>query len=128
MKLFFNLVAGIVSLSAPLMAEWEFDKINTAMPIIEYKNPNWEKVPNVAQYHSADWSGLIGKAENVTLKEAIDIAESNPDISYFFYMTGFQMVLGGKDRIFRQGDAVFFTGTPSWGNATGYADGYVKKQ
>ena len=88
MKKFFNLVVGMICLSTPLMAEWELESINTAMPIIGYNLSNWEKVPGVAQYHSADWSGLIGKAEGVSLKEAIEIAENNPAIMYFFYMSG----------------------------------------
>jgi hypothetical protein len=47
-------------------------------------------------------------------------------------MKGFQMVLHSSDdtygqRIFRQKDAVFFSGEPWWGSAAGFADGYVKE-
>ena len=37
------------------------------------------------------------------------------------------MDLGGE-RVFHHGDAVFFSGTPYWGKAGGYADGYVRKK
>lgn len=95
---------------------------------IHDSDDNWERVPNVAQYHSADWSKVVGRAPNVTVAEAKEIAESYPEITYFFHMTYGYCLNLGHDKIFYHKDAVFFSGEPYWGNATGYSDGYVKKQ
>ena len=92
---------------------------------------NFQKIDDVAQYGLADWTGAIGIARNIPRSEAIRIASENPEITYFFWTKGFQMVLGTPDgdfRVFRHGDAVFFNGQPSWGSANGLADGYVKIQ
>lgn len=102
------------------------------IPIIQETEPEasdiWEKVPNVAQYHSADWSHVVGRANNVSLAEAKRIAESDPNITFFFHMTYGYCLNLGPDKIFFHNDAVFFSGEPEWGNATGYSDGYVKKK
>lgn len=90
----------------------------------------FQKVPNVAQYKEADWSQVVGIARNISVREAQMIANSNPDITFFFYTKGGQMVLEKQDgsyRVFRHGDAVFFSGKPWWGSAPGLADGYVKE-
>lgn len=89
----------------------------------------FQKIPNAAQYKEADWSGAIGIAHEISLNEAYKIAAENPDINFFFYMKGGQMVLEKTDgtyRMFRHGDAVFFTGEPWWGSAPGLSDGYIK--
>jgi hypothetical protein len=90
----------------------------------------FQKVENVAQYGEGDWSNVIGIARGISLEKAAEIANGNPEITFFFHMKGVQMVLGtgepGNYRVFRHGDAVFFKGTPWWGNATGFSDGYVK--
>lgn len=102
------------------------------IPVIEateVTNENFTKVVDVAQYGGADWSQVIGISHNVSLKEAFDIASSNESVTYFFYMKGRSMVLvSGVEtyRAFERGDAVFFTGTPCWGSAPGYSDGYIK--
>jgi hypothetical protein len=93
-------------------------------------NSNFDKIPDVAQYGEADWDNVIGISRGISLSEAYRIAESNPDITYFFYLKGGQMVLNSIDgnyRVFRHGDAVFFSGQPWWGTAPGFADGYIKK-
>lgn len=121
--------------SAAVMAgqDFAFEESPNAginIPIIGEKgeDDNWTKVPNVAQFHSADWSHVFGRANNVSLAQAKKIAESYPEITFFFHMThGYCLNLGG-DKIFYHNDAVFFTGEPYWGNATGYSDGYVRKQ
>ena len=90
----------------------------------------YQKIDDVAQYKMADWNNVIGIARKVTPGEAKKIADSNPDISFFFYMKGLQMVLETEDgagRIFRAGDAVFFSGEPWWGSAPGFSDGYIKR-
>ncbi len=93
-------------------------------PITEFN-----RIPDVAQYGEADWSQAVGIARGITVNEAMHIANENPEITYFFYTKGCQMVLGTGDghwRIFRHGDAVFFTGEPWWGSANDLADGYVR--
>lgn len=89
----------------------------------------WQQIEGVAQYKNADWSQVVGIAHHTSLREAIEIANSNDTITYFFYMSGCPMVLEtqeGNYRSFTTGDAVFFAGTPWWGSANGFADGYVK--
>lgn len=94
----------------------------------------WNKIEDVAQYKLADWNNVVGKAENVSLQEAQNIADNDPQITYFFYVKGGQMVLENLNvdppiwRVFQHGEAVFFTGEPWWGTAPGLADGYVKQE
>lgn len=103
----------------------------------DISNANWELLPDVAQYKAADWSTCAGIAHNVTEVEAKAIADSNSEISFFFYVKGGCMILENTQtvpnyvRIFRHGDAVFFKGSPElfavWGTAPDLADGYVKR-
>jgi hypothetical protein len=89
----------------------------------------YQKIPDVAQYKEADWNNVIGMARNVSLLEAKEIADGNTKITYFFYMKAGSMELeksDGTHRLFLHGDAVFFSGSPWWGTAPGYSDGYVK--
>ncbi len=91
---------------------------------------NFDKVPDVAQYKEADWNNVVGIAKGISIEEAYKIAEESPDISFFFYTKGGQMVLekpSGEYRVFHHGDTVFFSGEPWWGTAPGLADGFVKK-
>lgn len=93
-------------------------------------NAVFKMVPDVAQYKGADWSQAVGISYGITEDEAMQIAKSNPKITYFFRTKGFQMILeteSGDYRRFRHGDTVFFTGTPWFGSAPGLADGYVKQ-
>lgn len=90
---------------------------------------DFQLIPNVAQFKGADWSNVVGISRAISRAEACAVAESNPDITYFFYVKGLQMVLEteeGDYRVFQHGDAVFFSGTPWWGSADDLADGYVK--
>jgi hypothetical protein len=88
----------------------------------------FHKISDVAQYKNADWSNVVGISKGISLTEACEIANNDPSITYFFHMKGGQMVLEteGGYRVFRHGDAVFFTGEPWWGTAPGFSDGYVK--
>ena len=102
-----------------------FDSSSTAHNV-------YQKVEDAAQYGEADWNNLVKIVRSISLEEAKQIADNDPNITYFFYTKGGQMVLGtGKNdesyRIFRFEDAVFFSGTPCWGAAHGLADGYIKK-
>ncbi|WP_424094189.1 hypothetical protein [Moorena producens] len=83
----------------------------------------WTKVPDVAQYGEADWSAEVTRVSNITLEQAKEIAEGDPNINFFFYMR-YGMVLPTKGT-FNPRDAVFFSGKPWWGSAP-QADGYYK--
>lgn len=88
----------------------------------------FEVIKNVAQYKQGNWNHAIGLVKNVSRKEALEIANANPEITFFFY-TRSHMILEteNKDyRAFNKGDAVFFSGEPHWGTAPGMADGYVR--
>ncbi|MBI5274750.1 MAG: hypothetical protein HY860_06845 [Chlamydiales bacterium] len=101
----------------------ELPEISTTTP------PEFQKIVNVAQYKAADWNNVVGVAKDISLEHAYKIANDNPDIDFFFYTKGGQMVLekeNGEYRVFRHGDTVFFSGTPWWGSAPGLADGYIK--
>ena len=108
--------------------------ISSEMPQIEREQISpeefgFKKLPDVAQYKNADWSNIIGVAKGITLEEALKIARKNPEIAFFFYTKGWQMVLekeNGDYRVFRSGDAVFFSGQPWWGTAPDLADGYIR--
>ncbi len=93
------------------------------------KNDGFEKVHDAAQYKGADWSNAVGIAHRISLAKAKKIANEDPCITFFFYMKGPRMVLEteeGTYRVFYHGDAIFFTGSPWWGSATGLSDGYMK--
>lgn len=121
-----------------LIANMSFAKaccfdLNFELPIIEVPevvNENFVKVDNVAEYGGADYSNAIGIARGITINQAYEIAVKNPEITYFFFTKGAQMVLCNErgNRIFHYGDVVFFKGKPWWGSASGLADGYVKKE
>ena len=48
---------------------------------------------DVAQYKASDYGNVVHVARNISLEEAFEIAENNPDIDYFVYTKGGQMVL-----------------------------------
>lgn len=129
-KLFVSLFVVIASTSG-LMA----DVYNGAesLPCV-LPTQGWKRIPDVAQYKQADWSNVIGRVENVSVDEAKAIANSDPNITFFFWVKGGRMILedlrNPSDpiyRIFYHGDAVFFTGEPWWGSAPDLADGYIKE-
>lgn len=100
------------------------------IPLIDAIDPRFDYAGEVAQYKQGDWSKVVGRKNGISLEEAKKIADSNPAITFFFYVKGGQMVLETNEtdaRVFNYGDAVFFSGTPQWGTAPGLADGYVKK-
>lgn len=105
--------------------------ITSQIPVIEKQLAGFTKIKDVAQYKQADWSQVIGIANNVDLSEAAQIATTQyPEATFFFHVKGMQMVLEteeGDYRIFKHGDAVFFKGEPWWGSAPGLSDGYIKQ-
>ncbi|HEY2811064.1 MAG TPA: hypothetical protein VGJ00_06735 [Rhabdochlamydiaceae bacterium] len=48
---------------------------------------------DAAQYKGSDYANVIDVARGISLDKAFAIAESNPEIDYFVYMKGCQMVL-----------------------------------
>lgn len=127
MKKSMFLILAAVSLSA---VELTRDITQEIPEISSAELYGFEKIPDVAQYKEADWSQAVAIARGISLEEAFKIAEKNPEITFFFHMKGWQMVLEKPDgtyRSFRHGDTVFFTGNPWWGSAPGYSDGYVRK-
>ena len=96
----------------------------------------WKKIPDVAQYGGADWKNEVMHLSGISLERAKTIAAANPKITYFFYMKSGVMYLSGNPDpnngwtakgMFLQGDAVFFSGKPWYGSATGFADAYEKQ-
>lgn len=122
--LIFAASATLVALPAP-------QDITHEIPEIKPTIKGYEKIEDVAQSGHDGWDQVVGIAKHVSLDEARLIADSDPEITFFFFMKGGQMVLGTGDghhyRIFRHGDAVFFKGEPKWGSAHDFADGYIKK-
>lgn len=54
---------------------------------------DFEMQQDVAQYKGSDYANVVQVARNISLEKAFDIAKSNPDIAYFVYTKGYQMVL-----------------------------------
>lgn len=90
-----------------------------------FADPLWEHKPDTAQYKEADWNNEVMRMGNLSPAEAKEIAESDPDIDFFFIVTGYSLSLGNKG-FFRNGDTVFFSGEPWLGTAPGLADTYIK--
>ncbi|MFK7968027.1 MAG: hypothetical protein AB8B68_02540 [Rickettsiaceae bacterium] len=124
--IFFKLVF-LLSISTSAIATTDIiDKI----PEIEEYSEFYKKIPDVAMYKEADWINVVGVSNNISVSEAFKIADTNPKITFFFYVQGGRMVLETKDdkyRVFNHGDVVFFTGDPWWGSAPELSDGYIKK-
>lgn len=130
-KILLSTIATLASLAHPLTSEEMMNDVTYEIPLIDPSViTGYTKVEDVAQYGKADWSQVIGMAKNISREKAKQIADENPDITYFFYTKGCQMVLlteNGNYRVFHHGDTVFFTGEPWWGSAPGLADGYIKE-
>lgn len=86
---------------------------------------SWVKKSDVAQYKGADWKNKVKRVNGISVGKAKQIAEQDPEITFFFWTKGGQMVLEGQG-VFRRGDTVFFKGKPWYGSAPGLADAYEK--
>jgi hypothetical protein len=120
---------SVASLNADSSA-YMFDRAEEIPEITIPEFGSLQKIPDVAQYKFGDWSGVVGISRGITRSEAMWIASQNPEVTFFFYTKGRQMVLetpDGNCRLFGHGDAVFFRGEPQWGEASGLADGYINK-
>ena len=49
--------------------------------------------PGLAQYGGSDYKNAVRVERRITLEEAKKIAANDPEIDYFFIMTGAQMIL-----------------------------------
>ena len=52
-----------------------------------FADTQWEYEPDTAEYKEADWYNEIMRMEGLSVEEAMEIAESDPDIDYFFIVT-----------------------------------------
>jgi hypothetical protein len=84
---------------------------------------NWTKRENLAQFKEADWSNFKIAIPNTTIEAAKQYADSNPNITFFFYCrNGINLEPHGD---FYAGTAVFFGGKP-WYGVTEWCDAYDK--
>ncbi len=89
-----------------------------------YGNENWRQQANAAQYGESDYANAVRLERGITLEKAIQIAESDPEIAYFFITTGYTMVLTvpsqyvGNDplKMITQTHFIYDNGTPSYGH------------
>jgi hypothetical protein len=79
-----------------------------------------QQKPGVAQYGGSDWSGYLITVSGTTPDAAMQIAQANGAVTFFFYCNA-NVSLRGQN--FPPGSAVFFTGAPWWGGAA-MCDGY----
>ncbi|MBA2728774.1 MAG: hypothetical protein H0U49_11455 [Parachlamydiaceae bacterium] len=131
-KLALTLATLALTVAAHASAVYLNNDITAEIPSIEISPiTGFDKINDVAQYKNADWSQILGIARNISLDQAVKIAnEQYPQTTFFFHVKGEQMVLekeNGDYRVFRHGDTVFFSGQPWWGSAPGLADGYVRQ-
>lgn len=131
-KYFISTLAVIVATTSSLMASFTKDVSNEIPEMSAVSTDGFAKLKDVAQYGEGDWSNVVGIARGISVQEAKTIASNNPEITFFFYTKGYQMVLGtgrhdGSCRVFHHGDTVFFSGEPWWGSANDLADGYMKQ-
>jgi len=54
---------------------------------------NFSLKKDVAQYKGSDYSNVVHVERGISLDEAFEIAQNNPDIDYFVYVKGYSMVL-----------------------------------
>ena len=90
----------------------------------------YEIIRDVVQDRRSDWTNVVGIARQIPLSQAMKIADTYPEIAYFFYTKGIGMVLEaqtGELRFFKHGDTVFFHGEPCWDKAYDLSDGYIKR-
>lgn len=106
-----------------------FSFIGIASSMAFAEERKYDVVPDVAEYQGASWDNLVKIERNITVEEAYAIADSDPNINYFFRTKALQLVLDtpvGR-QFLHNGDTVFFSGQPWWGEAKDLADGYVKQ-
>jgi len=80
------------------------------------KTVSWIMKPNLANYGGADWNNEVKRVKKISLEEAQKIGAADSQITYFFYVR--ESLELGKNGLFEQGEAVFFTGKPWYGSTT----------
>ena len=79
------------------------------------------------------WLNQVYRMSGTTVSKAESYAISNNKVTFFFFvkktmdLNVYPNTLSPsklKEKIFQAGDAVFFSGTPWYGSAVGYADSY----
>ncbi len=110
--------------------------IITLCPSLSFADavPGYAWLYDQCQYGPADWSHVTRIENGISLKKAVKIANADDSITYFVYVKGFQLVLqaaDGTNRVFNQGDTIFFADQNNdsfWmGSAQDLADTYVKQ-
>jgi hypothetical protein len=77
----------------------ELNKINYGdlrVPIVDAEKLDEVKfnhIQNVAQYKGSDYSNALRVERGITVEKALEIAANDPEIDYFVYMKGGEMVL-----------------------------------
>ena len=103
------MMPGLSTAQSSLGSKWWDTKSSPPSPGACVK-----KEGSVAQYGESDWSGYLKTVSNTTPDEAMQVAQADGAVTFFFYCNG-PLVLPG--RTFAPKDAVFFTGAPWWGSA-----------
>ncbi len=124
--------SGLLRTNEPVRLQFSPFSSNNVFSSSSSGSDNWSKNTDVAQYKGASWAGFVKRQFVANVDEAKTIANADSSITYFFYMKGPSMYLettnvsDKTDSTFSSGEAVFFSGTPWFGSAPGFADSYVK--
>lgn len=63
-----------------------------------YQN-GFKKHPNLAQYGGSDYSNAVRVERGISLEKAFEIAKNDPEIDYFVYLKGGQMILVASSEV-----------------------------
>jgi hypothetical protein len=58
-----------------------------------YDKDNFILRKDKAQYGKSSYNNVVWVERNISLERAFEIAQNNPDIDYFFFTKGYEMVL-----------------------------------
>jgi len=53
----------------------------------------FNRIPDVAQYKGSDYRNAVRVERGISLEEALEIAANDPEVDYFVYLKGGEMVL-----------------------------------
>lgn len=90
---------------------------------IEASSDRWIEKKDVAEYKGASWDNFVSQLALTTVADAKKMAESNDEITYFFYCNS--SIIMEPNHSFDAGTAVFFKGSPWYGSAP-QCDAYEK--
>ncbi|MBF8262929.1 MAG: hypothetical protein HW387_594 [Parachlamydiales bacterium] len=60
---------------------------------VDEQHSNYSRLENLAQYKGSDYSNAVRVERGISLSEAFEIANQDPNIDYFVYTKGGMMVL-----------------------------------